>query len=325
MKKKVILGCLIISTLLFTACGGSSKESYDRAPAAATEESNYYGGYEEPAMESNSSELSRADQLNDTARKLIKTYNLSAETEVFDEFMTNLEAEINNLGGYIQNMDTYNGSNYSYRSNKSSTLTIRIPVKNLEAFVNYVGNAANITNKNLSVEDVTMAYVDVESRKATYEIEQERLLALLEKAESMEDIISLESRLSEVRYKLESMATQLRTYDNLVDYATVYINVNEVQKYTEPEPEAYSARLVRSFTDSVYNVWEGLKDFLVGFVGAIPGLVILAIVITIIVVIIKALIKANNKKNLKKEAQRLENAAKAQATAQANAMNNKQD
>lgn len=324
MKKKICIIGLALSALVFAACGGAADKSASNAGYTALSEEayDYDGGYA-PSTFENNSEFTEAEQLNDTARKLIKTYNMSVETEVFDELMLNLEQEINVLGGYIQNLDTYNGSSYSYGRDKSASLTVRIPVKKLDSFVNFVGNAAHVTNKNLSVEDVTMTYVDIESRRATYEIEQERLLALLENAKTMEEIITLESRLSEVRYQLESMASQLRAYDNLVDYATVNINVSEVVKFTEPTPISYGERLTRSFTDSVENVWEGLKNFLVWFVGAIPGLVIFAIIVTIIVVIIKAIIKANNKRNLAKEEKRRNMAMQAAQTAAQKAEENK--
>ena len=332
MKKKLFMAALIATTMTFAACGGSSKHSdaanYSNNYSAAevTSEEAYDGGYyeEAPAAATNNGEMKEADKLNDSARKLIKTYNMSVETEVFDELIVNIENQINALGGYIQNLDTYNGSNYSGRSNKYSNMTVRIPARSLESFINFVGNAANVTNKNLSVEDVTLRYVDVETRKNTYQVEMDRLLSFLEKAETMDDIITLESRLSEVRYNLESMEAQLRTYDNLVDYATVYINISEVTKYTPPTPVSYGERVARSFTNSVTNLWEGLKDFFVGFVGALPGLVLFAIIVTIIVFIIKALIKAQSKKNLAKEAMRMNNAIIAQQNAQMNAMQHNQ-
>ena len=54
------------------------------------------------------------------------------------------------------------------------------------------------------MDDVTLRYVDVDSHKKALETEQERLLALLEKAENVEDIITIENRLSDVRYELEN-------------------------------------------------------------------------------------------------------------------------
>ena len=101
----------------------------------------------------------------------------------------------------------------------------------------------------------------MESHKKTLETEQERLMALLEQAESLEDILTLEKYLSDVRYQLERMESQLRTYDNLVDYTTVHMYITEVKELT-PEPpeeeETPGQRLVNGFMESLEDVKDGL-------------------------------------------------------------------
>jgi len=264
----------------------------------------------------------KTEVLNDSARKLIKTYNMSVETEEFDTLMTAIDQRITALNGYVESLDTYNGSAYKgYKSSRYSNLKARIPVKNLDAFVTFIGEASNVTNKTLSVEDVTLSYVDVESKKATYEIEQERLLAMLEKCETVEDMITIESRLSEVRYKLESQESQLRTYDNLVDYATVYLYVSEVEQYTAPEPVSYWDEVGKSFAEGVSDVIDSLKNFLVWFVGALPSLVIFAIIVVIVVLIVKKARKSSKAKAVKKsqkDAETKMNAAMENAQKKAN-------
>ena len=68
--------------------------------------------------------------------------------------------------------------------------------------------------------------------KKALETEQDRLLELMEQAETTEDLLAIESRLTDVRYQLESAASQLKLYDSLVSYSTVYLTVEEVQKLT---------------------------------------------------------------------------------------------
>lgn len=334
MKKylKVFVSLLVVLSL--TACGHSRSDSaVSNLKMASTEtfaesaayDMGYDGGYEyytEEAVYADDVEApsENVEIFNDSARKLIKTYNLNVETEFYDDFSTELEARISSMGGYIQDMNEYNGSSYRGSSSRYLYLTARIPTVNLDAFVSYVGSAANVTNKTLSVEDVTLQYVDVESRKESLEIEQERLLALLEKAESIDDIIALESRLSEVRYKLETQASQLRTYDNLVDYATVYINLEEVTKYTEPEPESYGERISRAFREGVENVWRNLQNFFENFVYSLPGIIVFLVVAGIVVAVIILICKLTKKRRLikkEKRAESLMNCAKETAAKKA--------
>ncbi|MBR6307006.1 MAG: DUF4349 domain-containing protein [Lachnospiraceae bacterium] len=337
MKKflRVLVSVMLVLTLV--ACGSSSSRGKSESAASvvsfATESKNaayedmansdYDYGYDEEYAPESPTSYEDNKTYNDSARKLIKTYNVNAETEAFDEFVQATEDRISALHGYIQDMDTFNGSSYNGKTGQRyCNLTVRVPAGNVDEFVNFVGNAANVTNKSLNVEDITLQYVDSESRKETYEIEQERLLALLEKCDNVEDMITIESRLSEVRYKLESQASQLRTYDNLVDYATVYLRISEVTKYTPPEPEGYWERVGRSFSEGIENVVEGFKEFFVGFVGALPGLTILAVVIVVVILVVKAIIKAGDKKRLKKQEARAEELMnQAKETARKNAEN----
>lgn len=336
MKKlfKVLVSVALVMS--FAACGSSSsKRAYDSvasaeayyyndAPAAAYDEEGFYAeDYKSYDNGGSSAEFKEDKPLNDSARKLIKTYSINAETETFDDFVAATQARVNALQGYIQNMDSFNGSSYTgNRGSRYCNLTVRIPSGKLEDFVNFVGDTANITNKNLNVEDITLQYVDSESRKQTYEIEQERLLSLLEKCDNVEDMIAIESRLSEVRYHLESQASQLRTYDNLVDYATVYLNISEVTKYTPPEPEKYWDRVKRSFSEGIEDLVDGLKDFFVGFVCALPGLVLFAVIVVIVVLVIRAIVKSGAKKR-EAERNRLaeERMNQAKETAKKNAEN----
>ena len=155
-----------------------------------------------------------------------------------------------------------------------------------------------------SVEDVTLQYVDLSSHKKMLLTEQERLMELLENAESMEDIITIESRLSEVKYQIESMESQLRTFDNQVDYSTVHINVEEVEHYT-PQPEKTTWERIKSgFSENVYRVTNGIKNFAIEFVIAIPILLVWVVVIVVSVSVIRVVLKKKHKKDVKKLAKK---------------------
>lgn len=248
-------------------------------------------------------------------RKLIKTVNLEVETQEFDGLLASIEAQVEQLGGYIENMNTYNGSRYSGRkTTRTSNLTVRIPQKQLGGFVDAVSAAGNVISRNENVEDVTLSYVDMESRKKALETELERLQSFLERAETLEDIITLEDRMSNVRYQLESMASQLRTYDNKVDFATVNMSIREVQEFTPVEEETAWERLSGGFLDSLEDVKDGFVDFFIWIVVHIPYLAVWAIVILIIVLVIKLIIRRNRKKQAAKRAA-AQNAAAASGTA----------
>ncbi|MBR4732319.1 MAG: DUF4349 domain-containing protein [Lachnospiraceae bacterium] len=243
-------------------------------------------------------------------RKLIKNVSMNVETQEYDQLMANLDKRIKELGGYVQSMESYNGSTYNsygkydadrYGVRRNANMVVRIPQDKLDDFVQSISDLANVVNRREGVEDVTLQYVDVQSHKESLQVEQERLLALLERAETLEDIITLENRLSSVRYQIESMESTLRTYDDLVDYSTVTLRIDEVKEYTpvveEVEEETNWQRMTRGFMESVESVWNGAINLGIAFVINLPYFVIWAIVILVIVLIVKKVKKGKNKKS----------------------------
>jgi len=303
MKKKLsaILG--IGLCVLLAGCGSSyNKASYDNSYAVSQAVNGSYSDgfyettWEESTLPTEAETSLKEDtpEVSDSSRKLIKNYDLTVETENFDSLIPAIEARVTALGGYIESLNSYNGETYS-RNNRYSYMTVRIPKDKVDEFLDYVGSSSNVTHQSLSVTDVTLSYVDMQSRRDSYLVEQERLLDLLEKADNLEDILRIEERLSEVRYSLESMESQLRTMDNLVDYSTVVLSINEVKEYTEPEPETYGQRLSSSFKEGIVSFVRGAANFSVWFVGALPVLLLLALIVFLVVFFVKK-IKARKQK-----------------------------
>lgn len=310
---------MLTAAMLLTGCGSSVKDSAaldtvshseaNESYAAASEAqaaggTSYSYASSDMAEEGWEGERSaEGELLND--RKLIKTVELEMETKEFDLMMSQLEAQIQALGGYIENLETYNGSSYSgYRSSRWANLTIRIPKDVLNSLLESMSEIGNVIRRSDSVEDVTLSYVDMESRRDTLRAEQARLLEFMEQAEDVEDMIALEERLSEVRYRLESMESQLRTIDNQVDYSTVYLNISEVKELTPVEEKSDLQRIGEGFSDSLKNIGNSIKEAFIWFVIHIPYLVIWAAVIAAFA----AAIKKCRKKKAAGKAAKLENA-----------------
>ncbi len=304
MKKRflaAIMACAL--SVVLAACGGSSKSAdYAMTEEAAPAEEYYeaemnaYGADDGLIVEEGADTTGENTALAD--RKLIKTVNLDVETKDYDGLLTNLETQIEELGGYIEYLDCY-GSSYRHAS-----ITARIPAEKLDGFVRQIGETANITGRSESVEDVTLQYVDLDSHVRMLEEEQDRLLELLATAETVEDMITIESRLGEVRYQLESMNSQLRTFDNQVDYSTVHINISEVIELTPVVELTDGERIAQGFAKSVADVLYGIKEFFINLIINIPYIIVWAVVIAIILVIVRIIMKISDKRTKRLAAER---------------------
>lgn len=229
-----------------------------------------------------------------TNRKLIRDANLNVETKTYDAFVTALEQQIASHGAYVQNGESTGSAD---RGNRWSSYTIRVPEKRYAAFLSVVSDLGTVTYKSESVQDVTMEYTDVEARIRALETEHETLLGILEKCEILEDVITVQSRITEVQYQLDSYNSRLRRYDDLISYCTVYLSVDEVEKVTVPVAEqTLGERIREDLAENCEDIAEDAEDFAVWFVSSLPYFGIWILVIGAVILLALQLGKRSRKK-----------------------------
>ena len=117
----------------------------------------------------------------------------------------------------------------------------------------------------------------------------------------MSDLLEIEARLSDVRYELERHSSQLRLYDNQVDYATIYLFISEVQEYTPVAEKTVWERIRDGFKSSIKGVSEGFVDFFVWITANSPYLLVWGILLTAAVIFLRKLPKIRIRRNNKKD------------------------
>lgn len=282
----LLLSFLFILSL--AGCGAAVVENSSGAMSA----DRYYSA-DMGLVEENSS---TSDTQLPENRKLVQKLWLQAETEDMDSLLSQVNDRITELGGYTESQEIYNGSAYSGTRYRNAELTIRIPAEQLDSFVNAVADVSNIVSSSKTTDDVTLSYVATESRIKALETEQTRLLELLAMAENMDDLLTIEDRLTDVRAELEQVTSTLRLYDNQVDYGTVYLTVSEVREYTvTKEPETVWDRIGTGFMESLEAIGDGFVELFVFLIVNLPYFVILGIILTVVLLMIRRKRKKANK------------------------------
>lgn len=303
MKRLIPFFLAVILVLGLTACG--AKTSSPVVPGyngSAAYDSDFGVSMEEAAPSATiSNSGNTAESKVETDRKLIKRVYMDVETEDLDETLAKLNSRINTVGGYIESQEQYNGSSYSSYRSRSATMVIRVPAENLEEFIGEVEGISNVTTFRQSQDDVTLSYVATESRMNALKAEEERLLELMSQAETMYDLLEVEDRLTDVRYELESVTSQLRVLSNQVSYATVNLDIDQVTVYTPTAKQTVWERIGSGFKENLGDIAEDLEDFFVWFVVYIPQLVIFAVIVFVIVVVSKRSAKKKREKRLEQQ------------------------
>lgn len=342
MKKWKRISTLLLAIamlLTLSACGSARKSESASAPrpepaasssgmyyadSYAAEEAMYDGDYEygfsavnTAAATSGSGKDSQSDVPSENPDKIIYSADVTVETTEFEETVGKVSGLVEKYGGWIES-SSVSGSNYYQISQgntkaRDASYTLRIPGSKFSALMESLSDLGNIPYSHMYTENVTAQYYDTQARLKAYTTQETRLLEMMELAESVEDVIIIEDRLTELRYKIESLQSSLNNWDRRVSYSTVYLSVKEVLEYTPEEKvePTYGEELVEALKAGLHNAGQFLKDLLVFLVEVIPVLVILVPIIWLVVWLIRKLKRNGVAKRAARQEARLEKKARA--------------
>ena len=292
MKKttsKYLLTFLLLLSIVFSliACGSESGNAMDAKPGAP--EAGVGNGY-------------FADDAGDkvtgaapTDRKIITTVRESVETEQYDALIPALKNEVAAQGGYIVS-SSYRGEGAANKGARSATFELRIPAEKLSAFTDKVGTLATVLHHNETANDVTMAYIDIESRITVLEAEETALLDIMKGAGTTAELLQIREALTDVQGELASLRAQKKNYDTLVAYSTVHLSVEEVRTERAVSDGSFFSEVGASFVESLGAVGAFFRGVGVFLLGNSPVLLLLAAVAVGVFFAARAVARKKSKK-----------------------------
>ena len=293
MKRMVSLLLALVLALLLAGCGASKAAGGASDSMAASEpEAGYWSNnsksddsYDEDGYDAEGEPAAASDPASRPVKMIYNGY-MEMQTQDFDTAASGIEALVRELGGYFQQSSVSNRGNSGYRY---GSYTIRIPAAQFETFFQRAGQLCHVTYTNTTADDVSESYYDTEARLETARIKLERLQQLLAKATSMEDIITIESAISETEWDIENLSGTLRHYDALVDYATVNVELSEVYQLSGQDKAVttFGGRLGQSFVNGLRAVGSALEDFAVWLAYSWVWLAVIAAVIVVVIRIVR--------------------------------------
>ena len=227
------------------------------------------------------------------AEKIIYTAYADIETVDFDESIERVYDLLGLNRAFIESSyiggRNYSQSYYGYQTHRSANFTLRIPKDRFEAVTSGLGVLGNVTSLRTDAQNITSQFIDTESRLSSYKIQEERLLAMLEKADNVTDMISIEARLADIRYSIESLTSTLTNWQSQVDYSTLTLHIYEVERFTEivPIQRTYWQQVGDGLRSRTRGVGEFFKDLFKWVVVNLPVFVILAIIAIAVVIIVR--------------------------------------
>ena len=308
MKKVGFIALSVMLALSMLLAGCSSSMS----PQESAANGGYYSEGEYPAAEAPQADDAGKDTNGETVteesggaggsldydnailqpsvdRKIVYRGTISAQTTNFDNDYNAILAKLGEYGGYVQSSAVSGTKPEEWQeTGRNAQMTLRVPSSKFDEFMKFLGSMGETLSSAVNGEDISLQYFDTETRLETLRTREDRLEALLEKAATMEDIISLEQALSDVSYEIQSLEMNLRDFDSLIDFSTVTIALQEVQvinKVTPSSPKTLGERISSGFY-SVLNVLADIGEGLLVFlIAGSPILVPLAAILVLVIVL----------------------------------------
>ncbi len=303
MRKAIYI--FLISTLLvvLAACSSSDeKASYESADSSSDKGmSNEVSGDADGEMENevateDSSESKTEAPVAATDRMIIHQASLSVNVKELDKAQSNIEKKVDQYGGYIVESNVYQEDDQT----SSGRMIVRIPEKNFEKFLlEAEGVAAEVLERNVTGQDVTEQYVDLESRVKSKRAVEERLLDFMSKAQKTEDLLKISADLSEVQEEIEVMVGKMKYLENQTSFSTIELSMYE-NRVVVPEIESKELntweKTKKQLATSTNSLLSAGSALIVFFIGNLPVLLLLGAIGFIVFWIIKRRLRHEPKK-----------------------------
>ncbi|AOW08872.1 DUF4349 domain-containing protein [Flavobacterium gilvum] len=258
MKSKLII------TLLFFAVLSCKKAEAESSSDLAISMAKLPPKKEIAEVGSNSAFTN--DEKKIIEQKIIRNGNLRFETDNLESTYEQIKTAVKKGKAFIQNDSE--GKDYSsiYRR-----ITVRIPSENFDSFIkDFSTGVAYFDNKEISSQDVTEEYIDIDARLKTKKKLENRYLELLAKATKMSEMLAIEAQLSAIREEIEAKEGQLRYMQNQVSLSTVTIEFYKTIAQESGVTISYGAKVWNAFKSGFY----GISSFFLGLLEIWPFIII---------------------------------------------------
>ena len=195
----------------------------------------------------------------DTAqRQVISQASVSMEVDEVPVAVAQVRTTAESLGGFVGQLSSSGGP-----ERQQSTMTIRVPQAEFFTALEHIKSLGKVRSENVGSEDVTERFIDLEARLRSALREEESLLSLLDKANQVSEILTIERELSRVRSDIERAQGQLNFLERRVDLSTITVSLFPPDAEVAEPP---SGSLTIEVSDVSRSV-EGIKALVSGVGG----------------------------------------------------------
>jgi uncharacterized protein DUF4349 len=275
-----VLCCLVVALAAAAGCsneaGAPGSPAADEAPAALATAPARAETATSEVTKSKSADLGPAAGGEDEAiaRKIIYTAEIALIVESLDKAERELSRLVQAGKGYVAQMDIRGQPG----SSRTGTWKVRVPVGRFESFLDAVASLGELENRQISSQEVTEEYYDLEARIKNKKVEEARLLKHLEESTGkLKDTLEVEKEVNRVREEVERMEGRIRLLTNLSSLTTITVVLHERLHYVPPRAPSFGTTIARTFETSVQVLIDAGKAVVLFAVAIAPWLPLIAL------------------------------------------------
>jgi hypothetical protein len=223
-------------------------------------------------------------KLEKLERKIVYLGELSISTPDLSKFERQLTAQLQSAGGFIADFH----EDRTPQQPRQAQWTLRIPAAKFAETVEAIDKLGTTTRRALHSEDVTDAYVDLESRLKSQKKLETRLLDLIEKnTGNLKEVLAVETELSRVRQEIERLEGQRRAADERIALSTLVLSVIEQADYVALMDATFGERLSRAFWKSINQLITTVQTVIIGLAALLPWIAVICIVLSPVAIFLR--------------------------------------
>lgn len=196
-----------------------------------------------------------------SGRQLIVEAWVSLEVDEIDGVVRQVETIAGQRGGWVESADIVGEAGY-----RTANINVRVPADRFDDAMQTLRALGRVTDEGVSSTDFTDRLIYNEARMEAWKVQEERLIVLLENAATVEDVIDIERRISEVRADIESVAATQRNLENRVAASLIRVNLHLPGRFASDPPNG-SLTLAVGDPGATADAISGRVESLNGYVG----------------------------------------------------------
>lgn len=263
--KILLLMLMLFSMLLFIGCGANTKNA-DIAEI----------GNRGEATQTSEQSKAPVDNLTTASvnmeRKIIQNADLTLQVKDVPTAVDQISLLSTQLGGYL-----VNSRQHRYEDKISASISVKVPADKLTVMVETISGYGKLSDKTITTDDVTEEYYDAEARLKVLEAKETRLLALLDKANTITDIVTIEKELGVVRGDIEVIKGRLKYLTNATSFSTVNVTLEQGLAGTLKAPQGTLGKAWQGLISSLNTLVDFGSSLVVFLVVILPWIVVVGL------------------------------------------------